>query len=185
MHHVANLEGVLSQINARLAEQGEFWSIGEQIGRNGNRLWPETRRHADLAMAMLPERLRKNAHTGRIDATLDARDFSADCFEGIRSEELEAMLEAYFTPEHVYKRNAFLWRLVDTTYVDNYSLASAEDVSHLKRSCVWRPCTGRPEDVRRSCTASIGRRRSVASMLRVDDDFRSGLDLVVDPDHMR
>jgi SAM-dependent methyltransferase len=132
LHHVANLEGVLGQINARLTDAGELWSVGEQIGRNGNRLWPDAKREADRAMAALPERLRKNARTGRVDATLDDADYSANCFEGIRSEEIEALLEAQFVPEQVYKRNAFLWRLVDTTYCDNYSLASDEDVAHLK-----------------------------------------------------
>jgi SAM-dependent methyltransferase len=133
LHHVADLEGVLSQINERLADTGEFWSIGEQIGRNGNRLWPEARLVADQAMAMLPERLRKNAHTGRIDDVLDDRDYSINCFEGIRSEELESLLEAYLVPVQVYKRNAFLWRLIDTTYIDNYSLRSDDDVAHLKQ----------------------------------------------------
>ena len=133
LHHVANLEGVLAAINARLADDGEFWSVGEQIGRNGNRLWPEAKRAADAALAGLPERLRKNARTGQIDATLDDADFSANCFEGIRSEEIEGQLDAHLIPVEVYKRNAFLWRLVDTTYCDNYDLRAGEDVVHLKR----------------------------------------------------
>lgn len=47
LHHVANLELVFAQINEHLAPGGEFWNIGEQIGRNGNRLWPNTRTVAD------------------------------------------------------------------------------------------------------------------------------------------
>lgn len=132
LHHVANLELVLSQVNARLAEHGEFWSIGEQIGRNGNRLWPDALRAANNAFAQLPDRLRKNAHTGLLDVVVSDRDFSIGCFEGIRSEELETLLEAHFLPEHVYKRNAFLWRLVDATYGDNFVLSNDEDVRHLK-----------------------------------------------------
>lgn len=132
LHHVVNLEEVLSQINQRLSDDGEFWSIGEQIGRNGNRLWPEALRAANRVMVELPCRLRKNAHTNSIDSALPNLDYSIDCFEGIRSEELERKLEAYFLPVTVYKRNAFLWRLVDTTYADNYDLSSREDVGHLK-----------------------------------------------------
>ena len=132
LHHAANLELVLSQVNARLAEHGEFWSIGEQIGRNGNRLWPEALQAANNAFARLPERFRKNAHTGNLDAVVSDRDFSIGCFEGIRSEELETLLEAHLLPEHVYKRNAFLWRLVDATYGDNFVLSNDEDVRHLK-----------------------------------------------------
>lgn len=132
LHHVANLELVLSQVNSRLTERGEFWSIGEQIGRNGNRLWPDALAAANAAFTRLPQRYRKNAHTGGIDEAISDRDFSISCFEGIRSEELEALLEAHLVPVDVYKRNAFLWRLVDATYGDNFDVSNAEDVEHLK-----------------------------------------------------
>ncbi|GGC87013.1 class I SAM-dependent methyltransferase [Undibacterium terreum] len=132
LHHVANIELVLAQINERLTDNGEFWSIGEQIGRNGNRLWPEAADAAAVAMSQLPARLRLNAHTKEVDSTLSDRDFSIGCFEGIRSEELETKLEAYLVPEHIYKRSAFLWRVIDTTYADNYSLQSEQDIQFLK-----------------------------------------------------
>lgn len=132
LHHVANLELVFAQINEQLAPGGEFWSIGEQIGRNGNRLWPRTRAFADEIFARLPERYRRNAHTGQVDRVLPDRDFSVGCFEGIRSEEIEALLEQHFVPLHVYKRNCFLWRMIDTTYTDNYDLRSADDVDALR-----------------------------------------------------
>jgi ubiquinone/menaquinone biosynthesis C-methylase UbiE len=132
MHHVADLETVLFQINERLEPEGEFWSIGEQVGRNGNRLWPDAFHDANLAFRKLPERLRKNAHTATVDAQLSDKDFSVACFEGIRSEELEEQFERHFIPVDVYKRNAFLWRLVDATYSDNYRLGEAEDIGHLR-----------------------------------------------------
>jgi SAM-dependent methyltransferase len=132
LHHVADLEKVLAQINQRLEDDGEFWSIGEQIGRNGNRLWPEAYEAANRAFATLPERLRRNAHSGQVDALLSDRDFSVGSFEGIRSEELESMLESYLVPEQLYKRNAFLWRLVDATYSDNFDLANAQDLAYLR-----------------------------------------------------
>jgi SAM-dependent methyltransferase len=136
LHHVADLETVLGQINRRLTDDGEFWSIGEQIGRNGNRLWPEAYEAANAVFAKLPERLRKNAHTGKIDAVVNDQDFSTGCFEGIRSEELESLLEAYLIPEHVYKRNAFFWRLIDATYADNFDLSRADDLRHLRELVV-------------------------------------------------
>jgi len=132
MHHVADLEAVLFQINERLEPEGEFWSIGEQVGRNGNRLWPDAFRDAELEFEKLPERLRRNAHTAKVDSHLTDKDFSIACFEGIRSEELEEKFERHFIPIDVYKRNAFLWRLVDATYSDNYRLDNAEDLGHLR-----------------------------------------------------
>lgn len=132
LHHVADLERVLSQVNARLEDDGEFWSIGEQIGRNGNRLWPEALAAANAVFDTLPAHLRRNAHTGDIDTCVSDHDFSTGCFEGIRSEELEALLEAHLVPVDIYKRNAFLWRLLDATYGDNYRMDDPADIAHLK-----------------------------------------------------
>ncbi|MBN3782355.1 class I SAM-dependent methyltransferase [Burkholderia sp. Ac-20345] len=132
LHHVANLERVISQINECLAPDGEFWSIGEQIGRNGNRLWPETLKAANQAFSRLPAQYRKNSHTAKIDESISDDDFSTGCFEGIRSEELEVMLDRFMIPVDVYKRNCFLWRLTDTTYCDNFDITSPKDLAHLK-----------------------------------------------------
>lgn len=136
LHHIADLETVLAHVNGRLAETGEFWSIGEQVGRNGNRLWPPTLAAANRAFAQLPPHLRKNRHSGATDTGISDRDFSVGCFEGIRSEELEAQLEAHLIPVDVHKRNCFLWRLVDTTYADNFDLAKAEDLACLRQLVV-------------------------------------------------
>jgi len=132
LHHVADLERVLAQINLRLAEDGQFWSIGEQIGRNGNRLWPDALAAANQALAALPAHLRRNAHTGEVDEVLSDRDYSVGCFEGVRSQELEELMERYLVLAESYKRNAFLWRLVDATYTDNYDLTRADDLAHLR-----------------------------------------------------
>jgi ubiquinone/menaquinone biosynthesis C-methylase UbiE len=136
LHHVVDLERVVSQINECLSESGEFWSIGEQIGRNGNRLWPDALEAANAAFTKLPAAYRKNAHTRQIDEVVPDDDFSLSCFEGIRSEEIETMLENYLIPVDVYKRNCFLWRLTDTTYCDNFDLSVPEDLNHLRELVV-------------------------------------------------
>lgn len=41
LHHLVELEKVTQFISGSLKSDGEFWSIGEAVGRNGNRLWPE------------------------------------------------------------------------------------------------------------------------------------------------
>ncbi|MBI5275309.1 MAG: class I SAM-dependent methyltransferase [Burkholderiales bacterium] len=133
LHHVADLEAVLSEVNARLKPDGEFWSVGEQVGRNGNRLWPGTLDAANAAFRQLPERLRRNANTWQVDAALSDHDFSTGCFEGIRSEELLDLLQAYLVPVHVDLRNAFLWRKVDATYCDNFVLDDPGDLQALRR----------------------------------------------------
>ena len=127
LHHLIELEKVLSSIAGLLAAGGEFWLIGEQVGRNGNRLWPEGRDEAERLFASWPEHKRRNANTGLADVALPDRDFSSGCFEGIRSEEILGLLARHFLPAEVFLYDAFLWRLVDVAYSGNFDTALAAD----------------------------------------------------------
>jgi SAM-dependent methyltransferase len=127
LHHVVEIEHVLQTATELLVPNGEFWIVGEAIGRNGNQLWPEALNAANQIFSRLPERFRRNAFTGKVDSTLPETDFSADSFEGIRSEEIESLLLRYFDPVEIWRRNCFLWRLVNPAYFSNYDLNNQED----------------------------------------------------------
>jgi SAM-dependent methyltransferase len=127
LHHIVELEKLFAFCHASLTDSGEFWSIGENIGRNGNRLWPDALKVANSYFGLLPERYRLNSHTGIIDTEIPDRDYSVGCFEGIRSEEIEPKLDIWFQQEHIYRRNCFLWRLMNLAYSDNYDLTKKED----------------------------------------------------------
>jgi len=133
LHHVVRLEEALSRAASRLGPGGELWLIGEQIGRNGSRLWPDAYRVADRLFRSLPERLRANRGTGRIDEGLPDADCSANSFEGIRSEDIPVALARHFLPIVEHRRDCFLWRLVDVAYAGNYDLAAEEDRRILRR----------------------------------------------------
>jgi len=132
LHHVVELERVLQFCHQSLTADGEFWSLGESIGRNGNRLWPEARARANAVFQNLPETYRINAHSLQIDAQLPDNDYSVRCFEGIRSEEIEPILALWFQEVEVFRANCFLWRLVNLAYGDNYNLARASDIKIVK-----------------------------------------------------
>src|SRR3990167_418007 len=127
LHHLVELEQVLSAIAGVLGPDGEFWLIGEQVGRNGNRLWPEGRAEAERIFSQWPAEKRRNANTGEIDFELPDRDFSSGCFEGIRSQEILELLARHFLPADVYIHDAFLWRLVDVAYAGNFDAALPQD----------------------------------------------------------
>jgi SAM-dependent methyltransferase len=129
LHHVVELERVMETISQLLTEDGEFWMIGEQIGRNGNRLWPEAAQVANRLFADLPESLRKNSYTGKIDPVIPDVDFSASCFEGIRSSEIELTIQSYFEPVQLLRHNCFMWRLFEHTYFANYDI---KDEAHRR-----------------------------------------------------
>jgi len=127
LHHVVEIEHVLQTVAELLLPTGEFWIIGEAIGRNGNQLWPEALEAANQIFSRLPERFRRNAHTGKVDSTVPESDFSANSFEGIRSEEIESLVLRYFEPVELFRKNCFLWRLVNPAYFSNYNLTNQED----------------------------------------------------------
>ena len=127
LHHVVELERVLDAASRLLVPGGEFWVIGEAVGRDGNRLWPEERAAADALFGALPERCRRNAHTGAVDAVIPDTDYSASSLEGVRSSEVEAALSNYFEVEATYRRNCFLWRILDMAYYANYDVRDPDD----------------------------------------------------------
>jgi SAM-dependent methyltransferase len=132
LHHIVELESVLAFIDGSLADDGEFWSIGEAIGRNGNRLWGRDLAAANACFQALPERLRFNHHTGKTDASLPDDDYGSGTFEGIRSQDLMPLLLERLDPVDLYRRNCFLWRLVNQAYSRNYDMADAGDVERLQ-----------------------------------------------------
>lgn len=127
LHHIVELEKLMLFIYRSLNEEGEFWSIGEAVGRNGNRLWPEAKQLADSVFSSLPERYRFNAHTKQLDSLIPDNDFSIASFEGIRSEEILPTIDRMFEPLEVYRANCFLWRMLNLAYYKNYDLNSEVD----------------------------------------------------------
>lgn len=127
LHHLVEIENVVKFCHDSLNEDGEFWSIGEYVGRNGNRLWPDARVQANAVFQQLPPRFRLNHHTHQVDGEVPDNDYSVGCFEGIRSEDIEPVLDRWFHPDDVYRRNCFLWRLVNLAYSDNYDLLKPDD----------------------------------------------------------
>lgn len=132
LHHLVELESVLSAIAEMLRPAGEFWLVGEQVGRNGNRLWPEALHIANAIFAGWPQDKRVNYNTGRTDESLPDVDYSSACFEGIRSQDILDQLARYFLPVDCYLRDAFLWRLVDVAYAGNFDPGDERDRKMLQ-----------------------------------------------------
>jgi SAM-dependent methyltransferase len=136
LHHLVELEQVLAAVATMLAPEGEFWLIGEQVGRNGNRLWPDARAAADLVFSAWPEAKRRNAGTGRIDEHVPDTDCASGTFEGIRSEDIEVEVARHFLPLCVVLADAFLWRLMDGTYAPNFDLSHPQDLALVRAAVV-------------------------------------------------
>ncbi len=127
LHHLIELERVAHSMASALAPGGEFWSIGEYVGRNGARLWPEAYAIANNFFAKLPEQYRRNwtpGIDGKPDSVLPNLDCSISTFESIRSEDLEDCLDSAFAPVQLARHDCLLWRLFDPAYARNYDIQS-------------------------------------------------------------
>jgi len=133
LHHVVELEAVLRSVQSALTENGEFWVVGEQVGRNGNRLWRAARETAELLFARLPEELRLNKATGRVDAVLPCIDHATSMFEGVRSQDIESVLADFFEPVQLARFNCFAWMFIDRRYHDNYDLRQGSHRQWLRQ----------------------------------------------------
>ena len=87
---------------------------------------------ANACFAALPARLRHNHHSGRVDTSLPDDDYGSGTFEGIRSQDIMPLLLERLDPVDLYRRNCFLWRLVNQAYSRNYDMIDAGDVERLQ-----------------------------------------------------
>lgn len=131
LHHIVELEKLIQFCHTSLTEDGEFWSIGEYVGKNGNRLWPPAKHEANKLFQQLPEKYRLNRHTQQNDIEVPDGDCSVGFFEGIRSEDIEPIISRWFEARTLYRKNCFLWRLTDSAYSDNYNLSDPVDRAWL------------------------------------------------------
>lgn len=137
LHHIVELEHVFSEVNKSLKPEGEFWSIGEYVGKNGARLWSEAYSVANNYFQALPSKYRLN-HTAhprpQVDEYLPNKDCSLETFEGIRSEEILELLDSTFHRVDVQTFDCFSWRLFDMAYAANYDMSSPVDRSYVEEA---------------------------------------------------
>ncbi|HKQ08624.1 MAG TPA: class I SAM-dependent methyltransferase [Blastocatellia bacterium] len=135
LHHVVELERLIGAIAHGLSGGGEFWAIGETIGRNGGKLWPESYEVANAFFSKLDKKYRVNRMTGlNVEDNLLDTDCSIGCFEGIRCEAIEPTLLNFLSPIHVSKHNCIVWKLFSPTYSENYDMQNPVDVALVEEA---------------------------------------------------
>jgi ubiquinone/menaquinone biosynthesis C-methylase UbiE len=122
LHHFMELEHIFTEISKSLVDQGQFLVIGESIGRNALRIYPDTRKIVQKIFDMLPNKFKYNHLTKRTDSSIPADNDHPDHFEAIRSEEIMPLLFEYFKPKEYVVYDAFLSLLLDFRYGPNYDL---------------------------------------------------------------
>jgi SAM-dependent methyltransferase len=112
LHHVLFLERVAEQVWRSLKSDGYLW-IHDFIGETQGQYDPKRLSIMNQILAVLPEKFRKNKINGRLIAEIKRPEpgHLASPFESIRSADIIAVFECWFTIEWKIEFDAFL-RLV-------------------------------------------------------------------------
>jgi 2-polyprenyl-3-methyl-5-hydroxy-6-metoxy-1,4-benzoquinol methylase len=95
LHHVVELEFLFERISSTIGEVGVFLTA-DMIGRNGHMRWPEAMTLIASLWPALPERLRYNRISKKIDEQYSNVDCSVKGFEGIRAQDILPLLVKRF-----------------------------------------------------------------------------------------
>lgn len=95
LHHVTELENLLTQVEAALVPGGAFIT-SDIIGRNGHRRWPEAMAIVQEFWKELPKSHRRNLQLGRYEKRHLDWDCSTVGFEGIRAQDILPLLVERF-----------------------------------------------------------------------------------------
>ena len=91
LHHVVELEALFDEIK-RALEPRAYFVTSDMIGRNGHQRWPEALEEVQRVWRELPERYRYNHQTKQHEALYGNWDYSKECFEGIRAQDIVPLL---------------------------------------------------------------------------------------------
>jgi hypothetical protein len=96
LHHVVDLEGLFANVQRTIGDSGVFLTA-DMIGRNGHKRWPESLSLITTLWETLPDSLRYNHISAKVDQTFDDYDcLAAGGFEGIRAQDILPLLIEHF-----------------------------------------------------------------------------------------
>ena len=96
LHHVLELEHLFDAIHGSLEQDGVFLTT-DMIGRNGHMRWPEALEIIQAIWKFIPDHYKTNHQLKRVEKEYDNWDCSKKGFEGIRAQDILALLVEKFT----------------------------------------------------------------------------------------
>ena len=132
LHHVMDLEGLFAAVENALMPDGRFIT-SDMIGRNGHMRWPEAMRIVREYWRELPDKYRWNVQLRRHEALLEDWDCSNAGFEGIRAQDILALLVARFDFEFFFAYGNLVDPFIDRGFGPNFDADAQWDRSFIDR----------------------------------------------------
>ena len=132
LHHVVKLERLFAAIENALTPNGRFIT-SDMIGRNGHMRWPEAMRIVHEYWRELPDRYRWNVQLRRHEQLHEYWDCSNAGFEGIRAQDILALLVERFDFEFFFAYGNIIDPFIDRGFGPNFNANAEWDRSFIDR----------------------------------------------------
>lgn len=126
LHHIVELELLFGKIKKAIGKNGVFLT-SDIIGRNGHMRWPEAMEEIDKIWAGMPLRYKYNHALQRLENKYENWDCSKEGFEGIRAQDILALLNEEFFYEMFLGFGNLIDIFVDRAFGHNFDPNLEED----------------------------------------------------------
>jgi SAM-dependent methyltransferase len=132
LHHFVELEVLFDKVHRALKPDGYFIS-DDMIGRNGHQRWPEALKHIRRIWRSLPDKYKYNHSLKTIEKTFQNADYSDSGFEGIRAQDILALLTQHFGFELFIAFGNIIDPFIDRAFGPNFDPADESDRAFIDR----------------------------------------------------
>ncbi|MCA3026951.1 MAG: class I SAM-dependent methyltransferase [Rhodocyclaceae bacterium] len=132
LHHVERLETLFAAIKRAIGANGVFIT-SDMIGRNGHMRWPEALDYVHQFWRELPESHRYNHQLRRYEALYENWDCSTEGFEGVRAQDVLALLVKNFHFEAFFAYANIIDPFIDRGFGHNFDVNKESDRSFIDR----------------------------------------------------
>lgn len=130
LHHVLELEHLFTSIRDGLHPKGVFCTL-DLIGRNGHMRWPEALKLVEMIWRFLPEEKKYHHILKVVQEEFVNWDCSTEGFEGIRSQDILALLIENFSFRKFFAFGNLIDTFTSRGFGANYSPANPKDAAFI------------------------------------------------------
>ena len=132
LHHIEKLEDLFANIKRVIGSDGVFLT-SDMIGRNGHMRWPEALNVVQELWGELPPAYRYNLQLDRHEETFQNWDCSHAGFEGVRAQDILALLIKQFHFEAFFAFANVIDPFIDRGFGHHFNIDSAHDRALIDR----------------------------------------------------
>jgi 2-polyprenyl-3-methyl-5-hydroxy-6-metoxy-1,4-benzoquinol methylase len=134
LHHVQELELLFKKISNLLKKDG-FIFINDVIGKNGHQKWPESLELINLIYENMPEKYKYNNQLNLLDEKFPNRDYSLECNEGVRSQDVLPLLIDFFNCEKFVYYGGITDIFIEPAYGPNFNIKNESEKLFIDTIC--------------------------------------------------